>query len=127
MGQPADRAISALEQIERLSREADASLVDVRAMLGDIARTALANAAQTDRKSEPHALKVAVERALKHGAPRGSMELAKLAEAYSKDAAISSLLASGLRVMVTAAQNNEQVPPELVATFFSTLAQWEMR
>lgn len=35
----------ALEQIERLAREADSSLVDVGAMLGDIARAALAKAA----------------------------------------------------------------------------------
>ena len=34
----------ALEQIERLSREADGTLVDVRAMLGDIARAAIAKA-----------------------------------------------------------------------------------
>ena len=39
-----DRAalIEAHEQIERLSREADNSCVNVRAMLGDIARTTLA-------------------------------------------------------------------------------------
>ena len=36
---------AALEQIERLSREADGNMVDVRAMLGDIARTAIASTA----------------------------------------------------------------------------------
>jgi hypothetical protein len=35
--------IRAMEQIERLSREADPKLVDVPAMLGDIARKALEN------------------------------------------------------------------------------------
>ena len=34
--------LAALEQIERLGREADGNLVDVRAMLGDIARAAIA-------------------------------------------------------------------------------------
>lgn len=34
---------TALEQIERLSRTADPKLVDVPAMLGDIAREALGN------------------------------------------------------------------------------------
>lgn len=36
--------MAALEQIERLSREANGSLVDVRAMLGDIARAAIVKA-----------------------------------------------------------------------------------
>lgn len=36
--------LAALEQIERLGREADGSMVDVRAMLGDIARAAIAKA-----------------------------------------------------------------------------------
>lgn len=36
--------LAALEQIERLSREADGNLVDVRAMLGDIARAAISKA-----------------------------------------------------------------------------------
>ena len=36
--------LAALEQIERLSREADRALVDVPAMLGDIARAALCKA-----------------------------------------------------------------------------------
>lgn len=34
--------MAALEQIERLSREADPKLVDVPAMLGDIARSVIA-------------------------------------------------------------------------------------
>lgn len=37
-----DELLAALEQIERLGREADGNLVDVRAMLGDIARAAIA-------------------------------------------------------------------------------------
>lgn len=36
--------LTSLEIIERLSREADGSLVDVRAMLGDIARAAITKA-----------------------------------------------------------------------------------
>ncbi|WP_447775673.1 hypothetical protein [Variovorax boronicumulans] len=36
------QALAALTQIERLSREADGNLVDVRTLLGDIARTAIA-------------------------------------------------------------------------------------
>lgn len=40
----APELLAALEQIERLSREADRSLVDVRAMLGDIARAAIRKA-----------------------------------------------------------------------------------
>lgn len=36
-----DELLAALEQIERLGREADGNLVDVRAMLGDIARAAI--------------------------------------------------------------------------------------
>ncbi len=41
---PQQAMLFALQQIERLSREADGSLVDVRAMLGDIARAAIAKA-----------------------------------------------------------------------------------
>lgn len=40
----APELLEALEQIERLSRTADAKLVNVRAMLGDIARAALSKA-----------------------------------------------------------------------------------
>ena len=40
----APELLDALKQIERLSREADSNLVDVRAMLGDIARDAIAKA-----------------------------------------------------------------------------------
>jgi hypothetical protein len=36
--------LATLQQIERLSREADGSLVNVTAMLGDIARAAIAKA-----------------------------------------------------------------------------------
>lgn len=42
-GIPDPRAfVAAMEQIERLSREADRSTIDVASMLGDIARAALA-------------------------------------------------------------------------------------
>ncbi|QDX22155.1 hypothetical protein FP568_13400 [Pandoraea pnomenusa] len=40
----APERLEALEQIERLSRTADGKLVDVPAMLGDIARAALSKA-----------------------------------------------------------------------------------
>lgn len=40
----APELLEALEQIERLSREANGTLVDVPAMLGDIARAAIAKA-----------------------------------------------------------------------------------
>ena len=40
----APELLAALEQIERLSLEADGTLVDVRAVLGDIARAAIAKA-----------------------------------------------------------------------------------
>jgi len=40
----APELLAALSQIERLSREADGGLVDVRAMLGDIARSAISKA-----------------------------------------------------------------------------------
>lgn len=41
----APELFAALQQIERLSREADRSTVDVASMLGDIARTAIVNMA----------------------------------------------------------------------------------
>jgi hypothetical protein len=40
----APKLLEALQQIERLSREADGKAVDVPAMLGDIARAAVAKA-----------------------------------------------------------------------------------
>lgn len=44
--------LDALEQIERLSRTADAKLVDIPAMLGDIARAALSKARGDDNQVE---------------------------------------------------------------------------
>lgn len=41
-----EELLSVMQQIERLAREANVSLVDVPAMLGDIARAALAKATQ---------------------------------------------------------------------------------
>lgn len=45
--QPVVKLIEALAQIERLAREADPKLVDVPAMLGDIARKATADYGQS--------------------------------------------------------------------------------
>lgn len=48
-----DLMLAALTQIERLSREADAKLVNVPAMLGDIARATLSAFSQDDAGGTP--------------------------------------------------------------------------
>jgi len=70
-------------------------------------------------------MKAEMDAALKHGAPRGSMELARLSLAAEAHRQTCEAMATQLRVMLNAARDGEEVTADMLATGFATLARWE--
>jgi hypothetical protein len=70
-------------------------------------------------------LKAALDAAIKHGAPRGSMELAKLAEASGKALPVIQQLATYLRIAMLCEKEGVKMDDEMKSQAWALLAQWE--
>ncbi len=83
--------------------------------------------APADRPIPSDVLGHAIERAIELGAPRGSMTLAKLAEAYASEKRLAPQLADGLRLTLAAIEKGEKLDADILAVMHALLARWETR
>ena len=72
-------------------------------------------------------MKAALDAAIKHGAPRGSMELAKLAEAAEAHRKVCEGMARYLRVLLVAADAKVTLDETVIAQAWTALVNWEVQ